>query len=429
MSNNYTKKISLSEDIKNIKNNTTDIYNIINKVCKNIEEADPIVKAFENEVEDSKKIRLLNDAYYSSKNDELHGVIVGVKDIFRVDGFPTKAGSSLPPELFEGQEASSVTKLKKAGALIAGKTVTTEFAYFEPGQTRNPVNINHTPGGSSSGSAAAVAAGFCHVALGTQTIGSISRPASFCGIIGYKPSYGRISTDGVIPFSPSADHVGFFTQDIEGIGIIANVLCDNWNKNIKTSKLPVLGVPDGNYMYRADNTVLENFEFNIQKLQDKGFIIKRIKTFENIEDINRIHKLMVSAEIAEVHKNWFKKHRKLYRFHTKEIIEYGQKIDKSDVKKAIKGQLELRKKLQNLMSKQKFDLWISPSTLTEAPIGIETTGNPFMNLPWTYSGLPTITIPSEKTTNQLPLGLQFTGFFNEDEKMLDFVGRIKGIEV
>lgn len=428
MSNNYTKKISLSEDIASLKNNTTDIYDIINKVCKNIDDADPIVKAFENEVEDSKKIRLLNDAYYSDKNDELHGVIVGVKDIFRVDGFPTKAGSKLPPELFEGQEASSVTKLKKAGALIAGKTVTTEFAYFEPGQTRNPANINHTPGGSSSGSAAAVAAGFCHVALGTQTIGSISRPASFCGIIGYKPSYGRISTDGVIPFSPSADHVGFFTQDIEGIGIIANVLCDDWNKNIKTNNLPILGIPEGNYLNQADKSVLENFEFNIQQLQEKGFTIKRIKAFENIEEINRIHKLMVSAEIAEVHKDWFKKYENLYRHHTKQIISDGQKIKKSDVKKAIKGQLELRKKLHDLMSKHKFDLWISPSTLTEAPIGIQSTGSPLMNLPWTYSGLPTITIPSEKTTNQLPLGLQLTGCFNKDEQFLSFIKALLLVE-
>lgn len=418
---NYTKSLSISDDVKSLKDNSADLYDIINKVCKNIDEAEPIVKAFESEVEDSKKIRLMNDAYYANKNDELHGVIVGIKDIFRVNGFPTKAGSKLPPELFEGQEASSVTQLKKAGALIAGKTVTTEFAYFEPGSTRNPANINHTPGGSSSGSAAAVAAGFCHVALGTQTIGSISRPASFCGIIGYKPSYGRISTDGVIPFSPSADHVGIFSQEIEGIELTAKILCENWKNVGKANSLPVLGIPEGKYLEQADKTVLENFEQNILQLQKRGFEIKRIKTFENIEEINRIHKLMVSAEIAEVHKDWFKKHENLYRFHTKQIITDGQKINKSDVKKARKGQLELRKKLQDLMAKQKFDLWISPSTLTEAPLGIESTGSPLMNLPWTYCGLPTITIPSEKSVNQLPLGLQFAGFFNQDEQLLSFI--------
>src|SRR5829696_7702500 len=145
----------------------------------------------------------------------LFGAFVGVKDIFHVEGFTTQAGSALPSELFQGEEAESVTRLKDAGALIFGKTVTTEFAYFSAGPTRNPHNVAHTPGGSSSGSAAAVAAGFCQLALGTQTIGSIIRPASFCGVVGLKPTYERISRAGVIPLSPSLDHIGFFTPDIE----------------------------------------------------------------------------------------------------------------------------------------------------------------------------------------------------------------------
>ncbi len=139
----------------------------------------------------------------------LFGIPIGIKDIFHVNGFSTHAGSRLPPKQLMGEEAKCVSDLKKAGALILGKTVTTEFAYFEPGPTMNPHNPNHTPGGSSSGSAAAVAAGLCPLALGSQTIGSIIRPASFCGVVGYKPSYDRISRDGVIPVSPSLDHIGF----------------------------------------------------------------------------------------------------------------------------------------------------------------------------------------------------------------------------
>lgn len=419
---NFTKKLSLSDEIKNIENKSSDLIQIINKLAENIEFAEPHIHALK--FEENRKIRLLNDAKYSDKNADLHGVIVGVKDIFRVDGFKTKAGSKLPHVLFGGNEASSVKKLKKAGTLILGKTVTTEFAYFEPGITRNPNNIYHTPGGSSSGSAAAVSAGFCHIALGTQTIGSISRPASFCGIIGFKPSYNRIATDGVIPLSPSADHIGFFTQDINGIEIVANVLCDNWIKNTSNNNLPILGIPIGNYLNQADKDVLENFEKNIQKLQKKGFTIKQIETFENIEEINKTHKLMVSAEIAEVHKDWFKHYESLYRFHTKQIIIEGQKIQKSELKSAQNNQLILRNHLQDLMLKNNIDLWVNPSTITEAPYGIESTGSPLMNLPWTYCGLPTITIPSGYSKNNLPMGLHFSGFFMQDEKMIEQVKKI-----
>ena len=149
----------------------------------------------------------------------LFGALVGVKDIFHVDGFVTRAGSELPPELFAGPEASCVTALRAAGALILGKTVTTQFAYFAPGPTRHPLSTTlgetRTPGGSSSGSAAAVAAGFAPLALGTQTIGSIIRPAAFCGVVGFKPSFGRVATDGVIPLSPSADTVGWLAATLE----------------------------------------------------------------------------------------------------------------------------------------------------------------------------------------------------------------------
>ena len=169
---------------------------------------------------------------------------MGVKDIIRVDGFPTRAGSRLPPHLFAGPQAACVTALRRAGALVLGKTVTTEFAGFEPGPTANPHRPGHTPGGSSSGSAAAVAAGYCPLALGTQTIGSVIRPAAFCGIVGFKPSLGRIATAGLVDFSPAVDTVGIFTQDLAGMGSVAAVLCGEWRRRTEADK-PVLGVPLG----------------------------------------------------------------------------------------------------------------------------------------------------------------------------------------
>ncbi|MBI4771596.1 MAG: amidase, partial [Chloroflexi bacterium] len=170
----------------------------------------------------------------------LFGAPVGVKDIFHVAGFPTRAGSRLPPEALAGPEADSVRALKAAGALILGKTVSTEFAYFGPGPTRNPHAPDHTPGGSSSGSAAAVAAGLCPLALGTQTIGSIIRPAAFCGVVGFKPGYERVSRAGVIPLSPSLDHVGVFAAEVAGVALAARVLVGDWRLEIGDRGQPVV---------------------------------------------------------------------------------------------------------------------------------------------------------------------------------------------
>ncbi|MBZ0303302.1 MAG: amidase, partial [Anaerolineae bacterium] len=199
----------------------------------------------------------------------LYGVPVGVKDIFRVEGLPTRAGSTLPPELFDAPEAACVTRLRQQGALVVGKTVTTEFAYFEPGPTRNPHDLTRTPGGSSSGSAAGVAAGLCLLAIGTQTVGSVIRPAAFCGVVGYKPSYGRIDPTGVIFFSPALDHVGLFTQDVAGMQLAASVVCQDCRsvKADKDSRLPVLGVPDGPYLDQALPEALAAFEQPVAQLQ------------------------------------------------------------------------------------------------------------------------------------------------------------------
>ncbi len=426
----YISKCSLSETIFQLRKKELAPEKLIDDLCDKLDKWDSIIKAFLPEHDRQKRLHKELKQLYQKFPDQktrpiLFGIPVSVKDIFYVDGFLTKAGSKLPEKLFFSKEASCVTKLRNAGALILGKTHTTEFAYQEPGPTRNPRNLNHTPGGSSSGSAAAVSASFCPLALGTQTIGSITRPASYCGIIGFKSSYGRISADGIVPFSQSADHIGFFTQDIEGIDIIASILCQDWNSNYKFSeKMPVLAVPEGNYLYQSSQKSLNVFETQLAKLQKAGYVIKHIKTFDNIDNINFQHRLMISAEMAQVHINWFKKYKKLYGKATKEFIQQGQKVTKQNLNKAREGQVILRKELEELKNKFKFNLWITPSTTTDAPEGINSTGDPAMNLPWTYSGLPTITIPAGTSQNGLPLGLQIIASFMEDEKL---VYDVKGI--
>jgi len=415
----FINKLYLSEIIKLIRNDEIKLIDFINLICDRIEDIDTKIQSFLPEK--GRRERLLKEAkelesHWPDKSNRppLYGLLVGVKDIFIADGFPTKCGSELPEELFSGKEAKSLTILKNSGALVLGKTVTTEFAYFEPGPTRNPYNINHTPGGSSSGSAAAVAAGLCPVAFGTQTIGSIIRPASYCGIVGFKPTYGRIPTDGVIPFSQTVDHVGFFTQEIDGAKIIASILCNNW-KNNDDNKLPVIGIPEGKYLEQADPETLNIFENTISKLISAGFKVKRIQTFENIENINKFHRQIAAYDMAKVHEEWYKKYKTLYRYNTEKIILDGQAVTQDELYFALMHQTVLRDEITNIMKTSGIDLWICPSTQGDAPEGISSTGSPVMNLPWTYIGFPVISIPTGKSKRNLPLGLQLISSWMNDE--------------
>src|SRR5688572_8572411 len=236
-----------------LRSNQLPFPDYLSQVEAHFGEREPAVLAFVPEENRFGRLQKDADALVSSYPDIinrplLYGMLVGVKDIFHAKGFKTQAGSRLPYELLQADEAESVTRLKNAGALILGKTVTTEFAYFSPGPTRNPHNPEHTPGGSSSGSAVAVAAGFCHITLGTQTIGSIIRAASFCGVVGVKPTYDRISREGVIPLSPSLDHVGFFVPDVESAINAARILYRDWEEPTQPLKKPRLGISEGPYL-------------------------------------------------------------------------------------------------------------------------------------------------------------------------------------
>ena len=356
----------------------------------------------------------------------LYGIAIGVKGIFGVAGMPTQAGSKLPPELFAGSEAACVTALKNAGALILGKTVTTEFAYFAAGPTRNPYQVNHTPGGSSSGSAAAVAAGMCPLALGSQTIGSVIRPAAFCGVVGFKPSYGRISTDGVLPVSPSFDTVGFFTSNVESAEVAASVLVEEWSLDSSTGA-PVLGVPEGPYLERASEAGLKHFHETCRRLEKAGVEVKDFHAMRDFDDIAARHVNLMAAEMAEVHREWFPHYRHLYHPQTAALIEKGQKVLPEEFEAGLAGREKLRSEILRLMEQHGLTALVAPSAMGPAPEGLESTGDPIMNLPWAHCGLPVISLPSGLTGNRLPLGLQVIGCSQQDEVLLRLAASIEEI--
>jgi Asp-tRNA(Asn)/Glu-tRNA(Gln) amidotransferase A subunit family amidase len=352
------------------------------------------------------------------KRPLMFGAFLGVKDIFHVEGFPTQAGSRLPSELLQGKEAKSVSRLLDAGALFFGKTVTTEFAYFSPGPTRNPHNPEHTPGGSSSGSAAAVAAGFCHIALGTQTIGSVIRPASFCGVVGVKPTYDRISREGVIPLSTSLDHVGFFVPDAESAISAARVLYIDWDEPTQPLKKPRLGIPEGPYLQNVSEESQAHFDRVYKQLEHAGYELQHIQVMSDFAGIRSRHDVIMSAEAAQVHADWFRNYQNLYSNKFTELIRRGQSIPKDQLQHALSARDNFRADLRRSFLDHNIDAWISPSTVGPAPKGLDSTGDPVMNLPWTQAGLPAINLPAGKSQDGLPLGLQVVGNWYKDESLL-----------
>ncbi|GAC1399196.1 MAG: amidase [Ktedonobacteraceae bacterium] len=407
-----------------------DLLAYIDEICNRVDATDPLVHALLPEADRRTRLRAEAVALQERFPDPasrpaLYGIPIGVKDTFRVDGFPTQAGSQLPPELFVAPEATCVTMLREAGVLMLGKTVTTEFAYFEPGPTRNPHNLHHTPGGSSSGSVAAVAAGFCPLTLGTQVIGSTIRPAAYCGIIGFKPTYGRIPTSGLIKCADSVEHIGYFTQDVPGIVLVSSLLCSNW-RTVTSEALPILGVPDGPYLSQASEEARHVFETQLVLLQRAGYTVCRVPAFEDIEGINRRHTRMVFAEMAEVHSSWFRQYEALYRPRTAAALREGQTIGVEELVEARQGRDLLRNELEALMAQAKIDIWVSPATTGPAPEGLDSTGSPIMNLPWTYVGMPAITIPGRRAANGLPLGFQCVSAAMADEYLLEWIAPIAG---
>lgn len=424
----YLSSLSLESDVQALRQADLSPSALIDDLEPRFKAIEPVIRAYLPEAARFDRLRhdanLLEERYPDADaRPPLFGALLGVKDIFHVAGFVTRAGTQVPPEAFAGDEADIVTRLKQAGALIVGKTVTTEFAYFEPGPTRNPQNPDHSPGGSSSGSAAAIAGGLAHVTIGTQTVGSIIRPAAYCGVVGYKPSFGRVATTGLVVFSPSADHVGFFTADVASMQAVAVAVIDHWQPTLDRPARPALALPVGRYLEQS--SALAAFEAQIKQLKQAGYAIQRIPMFDDIEAINACHQDLIAAELARQHRQWFAQYERLYRPRTAALIRQGQAISDQRLRAARESRLAFRQRLHQIMDEEGIDLWICPPAPDVAPRGIEATGSPLMNLPWTHAGAPAVSLPAGRGMRSLPLGLQLVGRFGDDEQLLAWARAIE----
>ena len=372
------------------------------------------------------------------------GLPVGVKDVFHVDGLPTRAGTSLSPELFASREdkgvnqddeapnaeAHVVTRLRRAGALILGKVACTELAYFGPGPTRNPHDTAHTPGGSSSGSAAAVAAGLAPLTLGTQTIGSIGRPAAYCGVVGFKPSYDRVSRHGLIPLAAGADHVGWFTADADNAAAVAAAFLPDYREPSSDLPAPTLAVAGGAYLASADPTGRERFRGACERLRQAGLRLVEPDLPIDFERVTALHRRLVAAEFFRAQRTLVEAHGDRLHPKTLDLFKTGSRIKDAELEEALEERLVTRRRLERGLDDAGADLWLSPAAPGPAPLGLDATGDPIMNLPWTHSGLPTLVLPDgagglpdsavvlPDGAGGLPTGLQLAAPFGRDEELL-----------
>lgn len=418
----------LSKTISEIRRDKTNIKEYYEDLEERIENVEPDINSFVKEPDFTRIqrqiIELTEKWEHENIRPPLYGASIGIKDIFRVDGFETRAGTTLPPEIFEGPEATVVTRLRDAGAIVTGKTVSTEFAYSPTGPTRNPHDLEHTPGGSSSGSAAAVAAGLVSLALGTQTVGSIIRPAAYCGIIGFKPSGGRLPTAGVVPFSSSADQIGLFTQDLDGMKLASSVLCPKWTPSSVSETNLRVGVPSGPYLSQASETGQKAFYNQVETLGDAGIDIQEVTVFNSIDSVNELHQAMTEAEAAMAHAEWYTEYGERYHQDTADMVEAGWETSLKKVGEGRKSQRRTRNRIADIMESTDIDVLVSPAAPGPAPKGIEESGSPIMNLPWTHAGVPAITLPIDQTKKGLPLGLQCTVQHGDDERLLSIAEEV-----
>ena len=359
----------------------------------------------------------------------LHGVPVGVKDIFDTRDMPTEDGTVLHAGRTPAYDATAVALLREAGAVIMGKTVTTELAVYAPGKTRNPHDPARTPGGSSSGSAAAVAAHMVPLAIGTQTNGSVIRPASYCGVFGYKPSHGLISRYRVLQQSRALDQVGVFGRTVADVALLAEQLMsfDERDPDMRPRSRPNLTgtaieeplVPPRLAFVQtpawdqADKDVQDAFAELMEFLGDEA---EELDLSDLLENAVNWHRTIMEADLARSFRREYERGKESLSATLREMIERGQQCLAMDYNEALEQIPVLNSALDEILLE--YDAIITPATTGEAPAGLESTGSPVFCTPWTLCGMPSISVPILQGSNGMPIGVQMTAARNDDARLL-----------
>jgi Asp-tRNA(Asn)/Glu-tRNA(Gln) amidotransferase A subunit family amidase len=359
----------------------------------------------------------------------LYGVPVGIKDIIDTIDFPTEYGSPIHAGRYSVGDATVVSRLRAAGAVIFGKTVTTEFATMQPGPTCNPHNLAHTPGGSSSGSAAAVAAGMVPVALGTQTHGSIIRPASFCGVYAFKPSRGLLPRTGVLDQSPSLDEIGVFARNLEDIAKVTEIMSgddghDSASARQSPRRLYDVAVSEPPlppkfcfvktpWWDEVEPEAREAYEAFVAHMGEG------VEVLQLPDIVKKVEPWLVTINESELgvclQKEWLH-HREQLSKPLRARVEKSMAISAADYLMAKDRMFHVMNAFDEFFAN--YDAILCPAALGTAPHGLGSTGNPIMQTVWSFAGLPSLNLPLLTLSNGLPLGVQAVSSYQNDARLL-----------
>ncbi|MFI5459362.1 MAG: amidase [Isosphaerales bacterium] len=407
----------------------TTCVEILNGCLAQVDEWEPRVHAWvvldrERALEQA---RGLDDELKDGKDrGPLHGIPIGIKDIIDVAGLPTACGSKRWADRVADYDALVVVNLREAGAVIMGKTVTTPYAWIDPPVTRNPWNLERTPGGSSSGSAAAVACGMCLGAIGTQTGGSITRPASFCGVAGMKP--GRLFNmkliiQGIQPFAHSLDHVGPIARTVDDLRLLFDGMEDPDRKkrelraSFSNDSRPRLGRLRGFFDRRSEPAVVSALDEAARALVSQGAEILELDDPVDLERVLKDHRCIMASEAAGVHSDWLDEFPDDYPPRIRDLILEGRSLMALEYLKAKARKDPTMGPIRHALWQGQLHALITPATVGTAP-DPSTTGDPAFNSPWSYTGLPTVSFPIGLAADNLPVAIQLVGDLLHDEELL-----------
>ncbi len=363
----------------------------------------------------------------------LHGLPVGVKDIVDTADMPTENGTVLHSGRTPSEDATVVSLLREAGAVILGKTVTTELAVYDPGKTTNPHDASRTPGGSSSGSAAAVAAFMAPLAVGSQTNGSMIRPASFCGVYGYKPSHGRISRHRVLAQSHHFDTIGVFARALGDVALIAEVLMafDDRDPDMRPRARPAISAtmaeappvePKLAFVRtpvwdKAEDTTKDAFRELLDHMagQADGGQVDIVELPTAFDHAHETHRLIYCADLATSFAKLYSDGKDKLSARLVAMIEDGQKVLAVDYNAAVERIAAFTGELDGLF--EEYDAILTPSAPGEAPVGLSSTGDPAFCTIWTLCGVPALNLPLMQGPNDMPLGVQLVSYKGDDARL------------
>lgn len=415
--------------VAQIDGGTVSAETVVDECLCRIAEREPLVKAWAW-LDATAARRSAQSLPARQHSQSLYGVPVGIKDIIDTADMPTSYGSALYSEHRPATDAVVVARLRAAGAIIMGKTVTTEFAYVHPGPTHNPHHLDHTPGGSSSGSAAAVADGMVPLALGSQTGGSTIRPSAYCGVVGFKPSFAAVNMEGVRPLAPSMDAIGIHARSVADVALVYPVIAGLRQPPANNSKTPIqsrlrIGYFPGPHAAEAHADARDALERAASQMTASGMDVVPVDLpLHLFAELGAANRIIMAYEAARVAGGDYDRGREILGPSTRELIETGRGTTAKDYGQARELTMTCRKVFAQMMCR--VNMLLTFSAPGEAPRQCDGTGSSIFNRAWTTIGAPCLTLPfGYGSSHTLPLGIQLVSACGGDSALLEGGARVE----